>query len=310
MSKNSHKNLAASILQRLKKYSKENQEDFGLILSRYAIERLIYRLSISDYADQFVLKGAQLFRIWADTPIRPTRDLDLLRYGSANISELVEIFESICNVPVNEQDGIQFLSETVRGEVIRDQAEYDGIRVKIEYRIGKTGQYVQIDIGFGDAITPPSNEVQYPSILKMPQSRMQSYPQETVIAEKVEAMVSLGIANSRMKDFFDIYILSEKFGFEGNLIQEAITKTFSRRNTNIPDGTPVALSEDYYKDPVAQAQWFGFLKKYELDRVLTYQDLEEVINCIKKFIIPIFDSINRGDEIQSMWMPQKGWTKR
>jgi len=307
MSKKTPKNLPASILQRLKNYSKENDEDFGLTLSRFAIERFIYRLSLSGYANQFVLKGAQLFRIWANTPIRPTRDLDLLRFGSADISELIGIFKNVCDIPIEKPDGIQFLSDTVKAEAIRDQAEYDGIRVKLEYRIGMTGQYIQVDIGFGDAITPSSSEIEFPTILEMPKPRMQSYPRETVIAEKIEAMVSLGITNSRMKDFFDIYILSEKVEFEGLLIQEAIEQTFIRRQTDIPDGLPIALTEDFYNDPVKQAQWLGFLKGYELNRMLEDQDFENVVNAIKEFIKPIFESINSGNKITTKWIPQKGW---
>ncbi len=310
MSKNNPKNLSVSILQRLKNYSKENDEDFGLTLSRFAIERFIYRLSVSKYANQFVLKGAQLFRIWADTPIRPTRDLDLLRFGSADISELVDIFKHICDMSIEESDGIQFLPDTVKAEAIRDQTEYDGIRVRLEYRIGKTGQYVQVDIGFGDAITPSSREIEYPSILDMSQPRMQSYPCETVIAEKIEAMVSLGITNSRMKDFFDIYILSEKYEFKGNIVQKAIEQTFRRRQTDIPDGLPIALTEDFYKDTIKQAQWLGFLRRHELNEVLEGRDFEEVVNYIKEFIIPIFDNINSRSEIELKWIPQEGWLKR
>ena len=152
-------NIQSSILQRLKNYSDEKHEDYGLTLSRFAIERFLYRLSISDYKQQLVLKGAQLFHTWTKTPYRPTRDLDLLRFGSADISELVLIFQSICKVQTDSQDGIEFLADTVRVETIRDQDEYQGVRIKLEYRIGRAGQFMQIDVGFGDIITPSAKDI-------------------------------------------------------------------------------------------------------------------------------------------------------
>ena len=261
MSKEEIKNIHASILQRLKNYSDKKQEDYGLTLSRYAIERLLYRLSRSEHADQFVLKGAQLFSLWLDSPHRPTRDVDLLRYGTVDVDELVRIFQDICRIRINVQDGIEFLSEAVRGEAIRDQAEYDGIRIKLEYRIGSTGQFMQIDVGFGDAITPPASKIEFPSILDMPSATLKSYSRETMIAEKVEAMVSLGIANSRMKDFFDVYLLSQDFEFDGEILRAAIESTFARRKTTIPKETALAFTKEFSNDPTKQKQWVVFSKR-------------------------------------------------
>lgn len=149
MSKDEKKNITASVLQRLKNYSEARKEDRGLTLTNYAIERLLYRLSISQYADQFILKGAQLFRLWSDFSYRPTRDVDLLRFGSPNIMDMEGIFRDICNIKTDIDDGIIYLAETVKAEVIREENEYDGIRIKLAFRIGRTGQYLQVDIGFG-----------------------------------------------------------------------------------------------------------------------------------------------------------------
>ena len=191
-------------------------------------------MSISEYSNQFILKGAQLFRMWTNSKYRPTRDLDLLRFGSPDISELTEIFKDICNVTIEAEDGIVFLSETVRGQEIREENQYDGVRIKLEFRIGRSGQFMQIDIGFGDAVNPPATMIKYPCMLEMPAPNFRAYRPETVIAEKIEAMVSLGFANSRMKDFYDVNKLAEKFDFDGMVLKEAIRLTFKKRKTTIP----------------------------------------------------------------------------
>jgi hypothetical protein len=304
------KNIQSSILQRLKNYSDEKQEDYGLTLSRFAIERFLYRLSLSEYSQQFVLKGAQLFQIWTNTPYRSTRDLDLLKYGSEDISELVRIFQSICNTQTDSQDGIEFLAETVRGETIRNHDEYKGVRMKLEYRIGKTGQLMQIDIGFGDIITPRAKGILFPTILDMPKPTVLSYSRESVIAEKVEAMVRFGIANSRMKDFFDIHKLSEDFDFDGKNLKRAIKSTFTRRGTKVPDEVPLAFTREFTNDELKQAQWKGFLRKNALENKLSESNFEKVIDGIKNFIFPIIQAVKNDNKFESKWEPSKGWICR
>lgn len=303
MSKNENKNIATSILQRLKNYSEARKEDRGLTLTNYTIERLLYRLSISKYAEQFVLKGAQLFRIWSDASYRPTRDLDLLRFGSPNIVVLEKIFQEICNIKTDIEDGIIYLAETVRAEVIREENEYDGVRIKFEFRIGKTGQFLQIDIGFGDSVNPPAMNIQFPSILGMPSPNLRAYCRETVVSEKVEAMVSLGYANSRMKDFYDVYKLSKEFNFDGKVLKNAIQLTFAKRKTEIPEKLPLAFTKEFSDDSVKQTQWNAFLRKNSLEPT----QFTQVVERIAAFVMPLFLTTNESNSNNSIWASNKGW---
>jgi len=288
MSKEKKTNVTASILQRLKNYSEERKEDRGLTISNYAIERLLYRLSLSLYANQFILKGAQLFRIWTGDDYRPTRDVDLLRLGSPDISELERIFRDVCQVEIDDEDGIVYNAESVKGVVIREENEYDGVRIRLEFRIGRAGEFMQIDIGFGDAVNPPAQEIVFPSILKMSPPRLRAYSHETVIAEKVEAMVSLGYANSRMKDFYDVYLLFRKHDFDPQLLTEAVRSTFERRGTEIPVDLPLAFSSEFYDDSAKKIQWNAFINKNALEEL----KLSHVAETIEKYIMPIFKLIN------------------
>jgi predicted nucleotidyltransferase component of viral defense system len=304
MSQSEKKNMTASILQRLKNYSEARQEDRGLTITNYAIERFLYRFSLSQYASQFVLKGAQLFRIWTDSAYRPTRDLDLLRFGNPDMAELERIFRQICTIESDSQDGIVFLPETVQGEVIREESNYDGIRIKLEFRIGRTGEFMQIDIGFGDAVNPPAAEIQFPSILEMPSAKFRAYCQDTVIAEKVEAMVSLGYANSRMKDFYDVYTLSKRFHYDGTTLKDTIQSTFSRRNTEIPNKLPVAFSEEFSHDALKQTQWNAFVKRNSLEPT----DFADAVEGIRAYIYPVFVAINDSNDYPLKWQPDRGWS--
>jgi predicted nucleotidyltransferase component of viral defense system len=303
MSKEQKTNIPASILQRLKNYSQARKEDRGLTISNYAIERFLYRLSLSPYAGQFVLKGAQLFRIWAGNDYRPTRDVDLLRFGSPDIPELERIFREVCQIQPDDQDGIVFIAESVKGEEIREDNEYDGVRIKLEFRIGRTGEHMQIDIGFGDAVNPPAQEIVFPSILKMSAPKLRAYSHETVVAEKVEAMVSLGYANSRMKDFYDVYQLSNRFDFDGELLAGTIRATFQRRGTGIPDELPVAFTKDFYDDPVKITQWNAFIRRNALEDI----KLSLVVEAIRKFIAPIFKAIKNSQSFSLSWKTNEGW---
>jgi predicted nucleotidyltransferase component of viral defense system len=251
------KNIAASVRQRLSNRARERGEDFDLLLARYALERLLYRLSLSPHADEFVLKGAQLFFVWMDSPYRITRDLDLLRRGDSTIPQLEAIFRALCQQPVEKPDGIEFMSETVKGEVIREQAKYRGVRIRLLYRLAEAQNTLQIDIGFGDAVTPAPKIVEFPSLIGFPLPRIKAYSREAVIAEKFQALVMLGITNSRMKDFFDLSILARTFHFDGEMLCRAIAATFKRRRTVVPNTVPVALTAQFAEDPIKQKQWQG-----------------------------------------------------
>lgn len=305
MSKDEKKNITASILQRLRNYSEARKEDRGLTLTSYAIERLLYRLSISKYAEQFILKGAQLFRVWSDFSYRPTRDVDFLRFGSPNMTELEEMFRAICSIKTDIDDGIIYLAETVKAEAIREENEYDGIRIKVEFRIGRTGQYLQVDIGFGDSLNPPALEIQFPTILEMPSPHLKAYRRDTVIAEKVEAMVSLGYANSRMKDFYDIDKLSKEFEYDGEILKKAIQLTFERRKTEIPNEPPLSFTIEFSEDPVKQTQWNAFLRKNSLEPI----SFTQIVKRIELFIMPMFSAIKESKTYGLKWLPDKRWVK-
>lgn len=238
----SGRNVAASVRARLLNRARENGQDFNLILIRYALERLLYRLSISPHADQFLLKGALLFNLWFDIPHRPTRDADFLGLGSTELPDLETIFRNVCTV--DAEDGMTFRPDTVQAVEIRKEAIYAGVRVTLLGLIDGARCQVQIDIGFGDAVTPGPEEVQYPVMLPdFDVPKLRGYPRYTVVAEKLEAIAALGIANSRMKDFFDLWILSRHTDFDGDTLRRAIRATFDRRKTPLPADVPFGLHQ-------------------------------------------------------------------
>lgn len=203
MSVDQPRNLAASVRQRLLNIAKRNGEAFDLVLTRYALERLLYRLGNSRYHNQFLLKGAMLFAVWGGAPHRPTRDLDLLGFGPNDLPQVQAVFQNICQVPV-EPDGLKFLPDTVRVSEIREDQEYQGVRLPFDAKLENAIIPIQVDIGYGDAVTPAPQEISYPTLLEFPAPQLRAYPIYTVVAEKFQALVLLGIANSRMKDFYDI----------------------------------------------------------------------------------------------------------
>ncbi|OXU14490.1 nucleotidyl transferase AbiEii/AbiGii toxin family protein [Sedimentisphaera salicampi] len=305
MSNREKKNIADSILQRLKNYSQMQREDRGLTLTNYAIERFLYRLSNSQYAGQFVLKGAQLFRVWGNNPYRPTRDLDLLGFGNPDVSQLEEVFRNICRVETDVQDGIIYKAESVRGQAIREDNMYDGVRIKLEYRIGRTGEFMQIDIGFGDAVDSSAKMAAFPSILNMPAPELRVYPYELAVAEKVEAMAALGFANSRMKDFYDVYQLAGEFEFDGKLLAQAIQTTFKRRGTVIPEGLPTAFTKEFYEDKLKLRQWEAFISKNSLKEI----SFPSAADKIKDFILPVLRALAENKSFELIWKPGRQWSK-
>ena len=298
------RNLVASIRQRLINLSKERREDPNLVFIRYAIERFLYRLSRSRQSGKFVLKGAMLWAIWTGRPHRPTKDLDLLGFGEASGDVLQAIFREICTVVV-EPDGMLYDPDSIHVTEIREDLDYPGQRVKIESRMGNARIPIQIDIGFGDSLVPPPVEVDYPTLLDMPSPHIQAYPMETVVAEKCQTIVSRGILNSRMKDFYDLRVLSREFDFTGSRLAEAILATFTRRQTSIPSQRPVALSEEFYKNPDKQVQWNAFLKTSKLETVKF--EFSEVIEEIERFLMPPLKAASSGSPFMKKWPAGGPW---
>jgi predicted nucleotidyltransferase component of viral defense system len=229
-------NIGASVRARLLGLARHRGDDFQLLLTRYANERLLYRLGKSHHGSRFVLKGAALFTLWTGKPHRATRDVDLLGFGDPSVPHVRSVLTEVLSLDVGD-DGVAFDVGSLEVGPIREEQEYGGVRAIVVARLASARVRLQIDIGFGDAITPAAVEVEFPTLLDFPPPRLRAYPPATVVAEKLEAMVQLGIANSRMKDFYDIVVLSRMFEFDGQLLVQAIRATFERRKTPPSDGT-------------------------------------------------------------------------
>ena len=281
------KNVPASVRDRLTQRARAAGDNVQLILTRYAIERLLYRLSASQHRERFILKGAMLFSLWGPTPYRATGNLDLLGTGNPEIERLISVFRAILQVEVVE-DGVAFRPDTLRAEPTRPQDEYAGVRILFDASIANARLPIQVDIGFGDAITPAPQEIEYPSLIGMPAPKLKAYPPETVVAEKLEALVSLGVANSRMKDFFDLWAISRTFAFDGPVLTKAIRATFERRGTTPPTEIPFGLSEAFAADPVKQTQWQAFLRRTEI--AMAPEPLIQIIPSIASFLMPVLQS--------------------
>jgi len=251
--------LAASVRERLRQLAEGRGQELQLVLTRYGVERLLYRLSRIPAAERFILKGAVLFYIWEGEIPRPTRDVDFLGYGDASPTAVAAVFRDVCGATV-EPDGLSFMSSTVRAAQIRDRQEYGGVRVSLTAMLGRARVPLQIDVGFGDAVTPRAEVTTFPALLDFPAPRVRAYPTASVVAEKFQAMVALGIANTRMKDFYDLYRLSETQDFDGETLAAAIRATFDRRATAIPTELPLALGDAFARDAEKQAQWNAFLR--------------------------------------------------
>ena len=306
MSERHPSNLAASVRQRLLNLARERRDEFQLVLMRYGIERLLYRLSQSPHADAFVLKGAVLFQMWTGQPHRSTLDVDFLATGKENaVAPYESIIRTVCGQGV-EPDGLVFNPATVQGEAIREEQRYHGVRIHVTAMLGTARVPVQIDIGFGDAITPAADRVQYPSLIGMPTAALAAYPRETVVAEKYEAMVSLGIANSRMKDFYDVLVLARHFEFHGPTLARAIQATFARRGTPVPTDKPLALTPAFTADASKQAQWSAFVRRGRL--TLAVPAFADVIADLDGFLwAPTLAAVTLTPNWTCTWSPATGW---
>lgn len=274
------RNVGASVRARLLQVAKQSGQNYDLILNRYAIERLLYRLTQSRHADRFVLKGAMLLMTWFDHPFRASRDLDLLAYIEPMPDAVLETFREIFEI--EGFDGVRFDARDARIDRIRVDSGYGGLRIRTRADIGGARIATSIDVAFGDATDPEPKIVDYPVLLEMPAPRLRGYAPETVVAEKFHAMVVLGRANSRMKDYFDIWMLSQSYEFERGRLAKAISATFDRRRTVIPQEIPDALSPEFTKDALKQRQWDAFMQ----DVVAAQISLPEVVEALEALLMP------------------------
>lgn len=277
MSTESSRNLPGSVRARLKQRADAAGQDFNLTLTHYGLERLLYRLSVSDHANSFLLKGALLFSLWYDVPHRPTRDVDLLAYGADDVESLVAVFQAIAGIPVD--DGIAFDARSVKGSEIRKQAGYNGVRVDMRAMLDGARIALQIDVGFGDAVTPGPQNVSYPVLLaEFAAPQLRAYPKYTVVAEKLHAVCVLGMANTRMKDYFDLWVLLQDAELQDVELRRAVAATFARRGTALPSGTPAGLRDEFSEDAAKQMQWQAFLKKNRLHGM----PLTDLLNTLRE----------------------------
>lgn len=296
---------AISLRQRLRNLANERGTDFRLMLERYGAERFLFRLGESAERDRFVLKGAMLLQLWADQEFRATRDVDLMARGPIDRTSILHSIEAICVVECPE-DCVRFDTSTISATDIRHDQEYGGIRVKMKAWLGAARIDLQIDIGTGDAVTPCPSDVNFPTLLGLPAPQVRTYPRETFIAEKLEAMVRLGPLNTRMKDFWDVAALASCFEFDGELLQAAVAATFERRKTILPDSTPVALTTEFYNNDERVQRWLRFRNQVQ-PRGPAPVDFGEAGRLITDFLEPVFRILLGDQPLLARWMPMAGW---
>lgn len=296
--------IAASIRQRLFNHARQHGDDFGRVLGRYAIERLLFRLSLTQAAERWVLKGAMLFVTWPEHAFRPTGDLDLLGEGDPDPAVLAALFTRICAVNVPE-DGIVFDSQTLKVEPARDADKYQGARALVRGRLGTAVIPVQIDIGFGDHVYPAPTRAHFPNLLEgLPQASILMYPPETVVAEKFEAMLRFGEANGRIKDYYDIWLTTRIFPFDLASLIRAVNGTLRRRDTPAPSAMPVGLTDAFAAIADQRGLWTGFLRRSPpgLDPPAISRLFEE----LRRFFGPVIESLGRPEAARGRWDPHAG----
>lgn len=302
MSRRQPENLFVSIHDRLLALARQAGEDFNFTLKRYANERFLYRLGCSPHRADFVLKGAMLLRLWGSEVSRPTRDIDLLGFGDNGQERLLRTFAEVAVVEV-EPDGMIYQADALQLEAIREMDEYGGTRLIVPGYLGDIPLPVQIDVAFGDAITPEAVEATYPTLLDQPPPVLRMYPLETVVAEKLEAIVRFGMVNSRLKDYFDIWTLARTQAFDGQTMAEAIVNTFERRGTTIPGSLPTGLSAEFVNDGAKRRQWVSFIHRVGSGETI---DLRTAADAIAAFVMPVVLAAANGERFSRSWESQ-GW---
>jgi hypothetical protein len=295
---------AASVRARLQALARGEKVEFQLLLSEFAVERFLYRLGVSPHGDRYVLKGAMLFRLWSEERGRATWDLDMLGRGAHEVADVVAVIRDLCRVLAD--DGIVFDTDSIEAEEIRVADEYAGVRVRLLARLAGARIPMQIDVGFGDAVTPAAVRKHYPTLLEHAPPHILVYPREAVIAEKLEAMMSLGVTNSRMKDFYDVHSLSCSFSFDGAVLADAIRATFERRGTPVPSELPLAITRTFLGAPERQTQWRAFLRRGRLDAA---PDASELADALTTFLGPPIRALANGERFAASWTPYRGWQR-
>jgi hypothetical protein len=303
MGKKIIKDIGESIRQRLLNISQKTKRPFSEVLTYYMIERFIYRLSKSSYKNRFILKGALMFIVWNLSDTRATRDIDLLGKTHNTIENLSQIIKEICRIECLE-DAAKFISDSVECELIQEQNEYRGVRAYFNGELAKAKTRMQIDIGFGDIVFPEPSNVNYPTMLGMVSPAILGYTPETLIAEKIHAMVRHGLRNSRMKDYFDVWVLSNQFLFEGNSLAKAIQKTFAQRKMALTDAA-INIFDELVFDNVKKTQWKSFISNNVL--TIAPDSFGEIIERIKLFIQPIFEYSSKGNPFNLSWQCPGPW---
>ena len=275
------RDIGATVRSRLLKLAREKGQPFDLVITRYALERLLYRLSESAHRNRFALKGAMLITTWFPDPHRPTRDLGLLGFGDSSEESILGVFREVCAMPAD--DGITFQTDNLRIERIREELEYGGLRLRTVANLSRARIKVMVDVGFGDAVEPGLEEISFPVLLDSAAPRLRAYPRETVIAEKFQAIVHLGRAYSRMKDFYDVWVLSPAYEFDEARLAKAIAATFERRRTEIPSEVPDALTPEFARDASKRRQWDAFVEELSA----APDSLEAVVSDLAAFLMPM-----------------------
>lgn len=297
-------NLAASVHARLQNHARATKRPFQELLQYYAMERFLYRLSATPHRARFILKGALMLHVWEAPLARATKDLDFLGRLDNSLENLDGVVREVCTADV-EPDGMVFDPYTVTATRIKEDADYEGVRVRFVGRLGKARVTMQLDVGFGDVVTPGAQDIMYPALLDFPAPALSGYPRETVIAEKFHAMVYLRTLNSRMKDFYDVWLLARQFTFDGALLAKAIAATFANRETTI-DAAPIAFTSEFIEQASTLSQWTAFRRK--LPNTECPETLAEVVPVLAQFLLPIARGCAAGERFEGRWPPGGPWT--
>lgn len=296
-------NVSQSVRDRLLNRTRETGEEHQVVLTRFALERLLYRITQLPERDDFALKGAFAFLVWEGELGRQTRDLDLLGSGPPDEERLGEILARACEVNV-EDDGVRFDTDSLEVAPIREGAAYDGMRAELNAYIGSARLRLQVDVGFGDAVVPPPERKTFPGLLEFPEPEVKTYPPETVVAEKLHGMIRFGRANTRMKDFYDLWHISETLQLGGEDLTQALRSTFERRETSLPTEPPMALTEKFVEEPGKKRQWQAFAHQVGRSDL----KLRDVIDRLRNFLLPVLRAASEKTTPPGIWSPGGAWT--